>query len=207
MHILILGSTGPTGCLLVKQALNEGHIVRAIVRDPDKLKLADERLEIHVADILDEQQLTKELQNQDVVLSALGSGHNLHSDIISRAMPVLIRSMHNTGIKRLIFLSSFGVGDTKKDSPLFGRIVFKLFLNKILKDKYIADELLRKSDLDYTLVYPTSLKNSPGKGKYRAGEKISLPFFPSISREDVAAFMLKQVTDTTWIRKTVEISD
>ncbi len=204
---MVLGATGLTGRILVNQALREGHQVKAIVRDSKKLVVKSELLQIQVADILNERQLTTELINQDVVLSTLGTGRNLHSDIISRVMPVLIASMYNAKIKRLIFLSSFGVGETIKDASLFSKVIFKLFLNDILKDKHKADELLKQSTLDYTLVYPTRLTNERQRGQFKVGEKIPLPFSPKISREDVAAFMLDQVKENRWIRKTVVISD
>jgi putative NADH-flavin reductase len=207
MKLLVLGATGPTGRILVNQALREGHQVKAIVRDSNKLVVKSEFLQIQVVDILNERELTKELENQDVVLSTLGTGRNLHSDFISRVMPVLITSMYNAKIKRLIFLSSFGVGETIKDASFFSKTIFKLFLNDIMKDKFKADELLKQSTLDYTLVYPTRLTNGKQKSQFKFGEKISLSFSPKISREDVAAFMLSQVEDIRWIRKTVVISD
>jgi putative NADH-flavin reductase len=196
MKLLVLGATGPTGRILVNQALREGHQVKAIVRDSKKLVVKSALLQIQVADILNERQLTEELENQDVVLSTLGTGRDLHSDIISRVMPVLISSMNNAKINRLIFLSSFGVGETRKDASFFSKIIFKLFLNDIMKDKLIADELLRQSTLDYTLVYPTRLTNGKQRGQFKIGEKIPLSFSPKISREDVAAFMLDQVKTT-----------
>jgi putative NADH-flavin reductase len=157
-------------------------------------------------DILNEFDLTREILNKDAVLSALGSGKNLHSDIISKAMPVLIGAMDHAHVRRLIFLSSFGVGETRKQAPLFGRIIFRLLLNHILLDKTKADFELKNSDLNFTLVYPTSLTNGKKTGKYRVGEKLSLPFFPRISRADVSDFMLSQLNDSRWIRKTAVVS-
>jgi putative NADH-flavin reductase len=206
MNILILGATGLTGQHLVRQALEEGHIITAIVRNKAALTVSHAHLSIHTVDILNEFDLTREILNKDAVLSALGSGKNLHSDIISKAMPVLIGAMDHAHVRRLIFLSSFGVGETRKQAPLFGRIIFRLLLNHILLDKTKADFELKNSDLNFTLVYPTSLTNGKKTGKYRVGEKLSLPFFPRISRADVSDFMLSQLNDSRWIRKTAVVS-
>ena len=207
MKILILGATGPTGQQLVIQALEKGHFVTAIVRDPLKLPVSHERLELRQIDIFDQNLLSQEIADQDAVLSALGTGRDLHSDFISRVMPVLIGAMDKANTRRLLFLSSVGVGDTKKLASFFSKMVFRFFLKSILDDKFKADQLLRASNLDYTLIYPTSLTNGKKTGKYQAGTNIKLPFYPRISRADVADFMLKEMVENKFIRQTAIITD
>jgi putative NADH-flavin reductase len=206
MNILILGATGPTGKLLVDLALKQGHIVTALVRDKAKLTIQHELLRVHEIDILDESALSGELLNQDVVLSALGTGRDLHSDIISRAMPVLISAMNRAKVRRLIFLSSFGVGETRKQASFFSKLFFRLALKDILADKFKADQMLRASDLDYTLVYPTRLTNGPKTGKYKVGVSIKIAFYPSVSRADVVDFILTEIKENHFIRQTAIIS-
>jgi putative NADH-flavin reductase len=207
MKLLILGATGPTGRQLVKQAVERSHTVSAAVRNPFKLAGQDRHLSVNIIDVLNEDQLTGAIRGNDAVLSALGSGRDLHSTIISRTTPVLIRAMENAAVKRLIFLSSFGVGDSWHQASFLSKFFFRLLLKDILADKGKADQLLRNSGLDYTLVYPTSLHNGKRSGKYETGENISPGLFPRISRADVAEFMLQQVDDPKWIRKTVIISN
>ena len=207
MNILILGATGPTGQQLVSQALEKGHFVEAIVRDPHKLLVRHERLTVKQIDIFNQTLLSREIAEQDAVLSALGTGRDMHSDFISRVMPVIVGAMNNANTRRLLFLSSVGVGDTKKFASFFSKMVFRLFLKSILDDKFKADQLLRASNLDYTLVYPTSLTNGKKTGKYKAGTDLKLPFYPRISRADVADFMLKEMVENKFIRQTAIITD
>jgi putative NADH-flavin reductase len=207
MNILILGATGPTGKLLVDLALKQGHAVTALVRDKAKLTIQHEQLRVHEMDILDESALSGEMPGQDVVLSTLGTGRDLHSDIISRAMPVLISAMNRAKIRRLIFLSSFGVGETSKQASFLSKLFFRIILKDILADKFKADQMLKVSDLDYTLVYPTRMTNGPKTDKYKVGVSIKIPFYPSVSRADVVDFMLTEVKENRFVRKTAIITD
>ena len=206
MNIVILGATGPTGRMLVDQALNEGHRVTAWVRDKTKLPARNEQLQVQEINILDESALSAALIGQDAVLSALGPGRNLHSDIISRTMPVLIRAMDRVNCRRLLFISSFGVGETKKQASFFSKLIFRLLLRDVLNDKFKSDQMLRASDLDYTLVYPTSMTNGKKTGNYQVGTTVKISFLPRISRADVAGFMLKELKENKFIRQTAIIT-
>lgn len=206
MKILVLGATGATGSRLVERALVKGHFVTAAVRDPMKLDLVHDRLTIIRLDILDQAALQVAIGVQDAVLSALGPGRDLHSNIVSLAVKEIIPAMERTSVRRLIFLSSFGAGDTWEQASVLSKMVFSMLFKDVLKDKSVADDLLRSSSLDYTLVYPTSLTNGPLTGEYRVGAELRPGLIPNISRADVADFMLSQLTDTAWIRKTVIIT-
>jgi putative NADH-flavin reductase len=207
MNIIIIGATGPTGRILVDEALRQGHRVTALVRDKSKLNISSDLLRIHEINILDESALSAELIGQDAVLSALGSGRKLHADIISRAMPVLIAAMGKANVRRLIFISSFGVGETRKLASFFSKLIFRLILKDLLADKFKADEMLKKSTLDYTLVYPTSMHNGKRTGKYKAGESVKISFLPRISRKDVVDFMLTELKENHFIRKTAIVTN
>jgi putative NADH-flavin reductase len=206
MNIIILGATGPTGRILVDMASKEGHHVTALVRDKSKLPALNEKLLVKETDILDESALSAALTGQDAVLSALGPGRNLHSDIVSRAMPVLIRAMDQAKLRRLIFISSFGVGETKNQASFFSKLIFRLLLKDVLYDKFKSDQLLRASDLDYTLVYPTSMTNGEKTDLYLVGTDVKVSFFPRISRADVVGFMLRELKENKFIRQTAIIT-
>ena len=202
MKILILGSTGGTGQQLVKQSLEQNHEVTVIVRDPSKLNLKHEKLIIIKGNVPDKDVLIKALEEKDAVLSALGVGKSLKShDFISNVTGILIPAMYITHVKRLIFISAFGVGDTFMQADFIQKIIFRLFLKNIYADKSKADDQIRKSTLEWTLVYPVLLTDAPRTGKYKAGEKLQMKGMPKISRADVAEFMLRQLADNTFIKK------
>jgi putative NADH-flavin reductase len=146
------------------------------------------------------------LDGQDVVVSALGVGKLLKSNLFSIAMPAIVRLMEERSIRRVIFTSAFGVGDTYADLPLLPRVLVRLLLRDLYRDKAEGEVALRNSQLDWTLVYPSGLSNRAGTGSCRAAEHLALSGMPSIARADVAAFLLGQIERTDYIRKGVMIS-
>jgi len=202
MKILILGSTGRTGQELVKQSLDQNHDVTALARDPDKLNLKHERLTVIKGNVLDRNLVMKIAEEKDGVLSALGTGKSLNSeDLISNTLDILIPAMNEKNVKRLIFLSAFGVGKTFEQASLIQKIAFRLFLKNIYADKSKGDEKVMNSNLDWTLVFPVLLTDKPASVKYKVGENLSMKGMPKISRADVAHFMVRQLTDNTYLRK------
>ncbi|TQK42990.1 putative NADH-flavin reductase [Streptomyces sp. SLBN-118] len=207
MKLLLLGATGPTGLQLVGQALDLGHHVTALVRSPEKLPWVNDRLTVLVGDVADERELASAALGQDAVLSTMGTGRSLTSDIVSRTVDALILAMHDAGVDRLIFLSAFGVNETYAQASLPQRFFYRTMLRKVYPDKGKADRKLLASDLDVTLVYPVALTNRPFTGTYRVGEHFEFRGMPRISRADVAHFMLTQVTDAAWSRRTAILTN
>ena len=98
------------------------------------------------------------------------------------------------------------MGETRRQVPLGRRILIRLLLRHIYRDKELGEATLRASGLDWTLVYPTGLIDGPATGRCLSGEQLSLSGFPRIARADVADFLLTQIDDTTYVRKGVLIS-
>ena len=207
MRLLILGATGPTGRNLVDQALAAGHEVTALARNASRLTVAHPRLAVVGGDATDARTLEDAMGGKDAVLSALGAGNSLRSQIASRAMAALIPAMRARALERVIFLSSFGVGESCGQASLLQRIAFRTMLRQIFADKAKADAMLRASGLDWTLVYPTLLTDGARAGRYRVGERLAMSGMPRISRADVAAFMLAQLATDEWRCRTAVISD
>lgn len=206
MKLLILGATGPTGRQLLGQALDAGHEVTALVRNANRLTTAHARLATVIGDATDLVALKKAIRGNGAVLSALGAGNSLSSDIASHAVTALIPALKSEGVKRLVYLSSFGVGESFRQATLVQKLVFATLLRWIYADKAKADAMLRESGLDWTLVYPTRLTNGPRTGNYRVGERLDTKGETSISRADVAEFMLAQLGTDAWLNRTAVIS-
>lgn len=199
MKLLILGATGPTGRHLVSQALEAGHDVAALVRGDN----APAGVEILRGDARDSATIAAAVRGRDAVLSALGVGKSFKAiGIMTRAAENLVAARVN----RLLLVSAFGVGESYADARLLQKIFFKTVLRGIYADKKAADEIIRNSGGEWTIVLPTGLTNGPRTGKYRVGEHIEVPMIATISRADVADFMIGELVERKWIRKTVEIS-
>ena len=124
--------------------------------------------------------------------------------ILSEGTRNIVRAMEQAGIKRFVCESSLGVGDSKwKLGIVHNLVAIPLFLRNILADKEVQEQIIAGSSLDWVIVRPAALTNGPQRNVYRAGSDVGHWFLPSrISRSDVASFMLKQVTDGEYLRKT-----
>ena len=202
MKVLILGPAGRTGQHLVKQALEQGHEVRVIAREPAKMNFKNQNLEIIAGDVLENSVLEKSMNGIEVVLSALGRGNSLKSgNLISSVMTLLIPAMQKNNVSRIIFLSAFGVGESFRQASWLQKIAFRFPFKDIYEDKLKGETLLKQSNLNWTLVYPVLLTDKPFTGRYSVVERTNMKGFPSVSRADVADFMLSQITDTRYLKK------
>ena len=208
MKLLIVGSTGATGLELLEQALEAEHLVTAFARRPAAVKLKHSNLKVHQGDILDYSAVEAAVEGQDGVLSALGVRQLGKNSILSDGTRNLIQAMEKLGVKRLIVESSLGLGDSRGQlGRWYERLWVRGLLKNIFADKETQESVIRASRLDWVIVRPAILTNGPRTGRYKAG------FAPNnrsikrkISRADTAEFMLKQLADDTYLRKTPGLS-
>jgi len=210
VKLLILGATGGTGQHLVTQALDGGHEVTAFARSAAKMSVQHPRLHLVSGSVTENgTALAGAVRGQDAVISAIGRGMSLKSEnLIQRSVPPILSAMSAARVRRLIFTSAIGVGHSVGEAPLplFSRIMMRFLLSDLYADKAAGEALIRRSDLDWTLVQPSQLTNGPLTRKYRAGERLALRGMPKISRADVAHFILSQLDDSAYVRKVVSIS-
>ena len=186
MKLALFGATGRTGRLLLRQALDAGHSVTALVRDRDKITTLHKKLRVLEGDVRDFGAVERAINGADAVLSTLGHRGLLPSTLVSEAVSHMVTIMERSHVKRIVTVASSGI---------MGESGLGMFLNVALASSQ-ADhrrqfQLLRDSDLDWTVVRPVVLTNGPQRGKYRVVKK-GVPrrgFF--ISRADLAHFMLK----------------
>jgi putative NADH-flavin reductase len=208
MKVVILGATGRTGRELVKQALELGHDVTAFVRDAAKMGIRHERLSVVEGNMLDAESLLRAIEGQDAVLSALGSPGLGPSTDLSQGTANIISAMGSAGVKRLIFESTIGIGDSAGHASWLARkFFFPVVLKNVFADKEIQERYIKASSLDWTIVRPARLTNGRRQSRYRVGDEIDQnATATTISRADTAEFMLRQLTDDTFVRKTPGIS-
>lgn len=204
MKVLIIGATGGTGCQLVEQALTAGHDVTALVRNPGKIRARQERLRVVQGDILDFDSLDSAVAGQDAVLSSLGTKAVFKPvKVFSEGTSNLLRAMTKHGVRRLICITGIGAGDSRGHGGFFyDKIILPIFLKRIYQDKDKQEELIRKSDRDWTIVRPGFLTNGPSTGSYRVLTDLTGATVGQISRADVAAFMLAQLSSDRYLRQT-----
>jgi putative NADH-flavin reductase len=195
MNILVLGATGPLGRHIIEQALSTGHHVTALVRSPGRLP-PHQHLREAVGDVLDPDAVAAAVPGHDAVISALGQSQpSPHGRQLHPALPYLIDAMRTAGVSRLIWVSSHSIGDSRGHSGfLFERIVVPIRrLRAEFADKERQEALVAASDLDWTIVRPARLTNAPATGRVRAQPRLRLTIRDSISRADLAQFILREL--------------
>jgi putative NADH-flavin reductase len=206
MKISIFGASGATGLLLTERCLAVGYDVTALLRTP---KTFPYRSEVRVIQgtAFDSTAVGQTVQGADVVLSALGARSLRKEDVLERAMPLIVAAMQQAGVKRIIALGSAGaLSDSLKKQPAWRRwfvqnIVYNTFLKWPVASQVSQWQTLSASSLDWTMVMPPMLVNSPGRGVYRV-EGDALPRHGMrISRSDVADFMMLQIGNPQWVGK------
>jgi len=113
--------------------------------------------------------------------------------------------MRTHRVPRLIFTSAIGVGAAFQDAPLFSKLLIRLLLRDIYADKAVGEDLIRRSEVEWTIVQPAQLTDGPLTRKYQVAEDLKLRGMPKISRADAVHFLLSQLDDTTYVRKVVRI--
>ena len=205
MKLLVFGASGPTGSHLVSQALEQGHEITALVRNP--ASLAAGKIKVIAGDAQDPAAVAEAVRGQDAVLSALGRRKAFSSaNLMVNSMRAIVPAMESHRVRRLILMSSFGVGGSAREAPLLPRLFFRTLLRDIFADKQAAEEVVRRSALEWTIVYPVLLTDGPRTGNYRVGEHLALSGFPKISRADVADFMLKELYDAEYLKRIAVVS-
>ncbi|MGI5378800.1 NAD(P)-dependent oxidoreductase [Streptomyces sp. CA-251387] len=208
MKLLILGATGPTGRHVVDLALDGGDTVTVLARRPEALADLADQVDVATGDATSHHDVAKAMAGQDVVISALGRSTSVRADdLFTRAAAAVIGAAEEQGVSRLVWLSSFGVGDTYRSASAMQKVMYSTFLRNLYANKETSEKAIRSSGLDWTLVYPTMLTKGPAKGSYLVGERLPMKGNPTISRADVADFMYKAAHSPEWIHRDAVITD
>lgn len=205
MNVAVFGATGGTGRELDKQALERGHTVTAFVRDPAAFAEGGIGLTIVTGDIHDVAAVARCVRGHDAVLCALGARDLKKTTIRATGTATVIAGMQREGVRRLVVVSAMGVGASWAAlSP-----VNKLFLATVLRsaraDHEAQEAVVMHSGLDWTIVRPSGLVDTPGTGVYGVGEGIRAKT-SRIPRADVAAMILDTLADGTFVGKAVTIT-
>jgi uncharacterized protein YbjT (DUF2867 family) len=181
MKITIVGAHGSIAMLLHPMLIEAGHTVRGIIRKEEQVEeLRELGVEPVVADIEKQDDISDAVGNVDAVLFAAGAGPGSGAArkwTVDRDGAIkLMKACHKNGIDRYVMISAMGL-DTPRGSE-----VFQVYQ----KAKAEADEALRHSGLNYTIVKPGRLTDEPGTGEISIGKNLERGEIP---REDVASVL------------------
>lgn len=206
--VLIVGASRGIGLETVKRALEMGHQVRALARSADRIPVDHPDLEKLAGDARDASTVKRALDGADAVIVTLGVAPGPGAvlapvTLFSRATRVLVDQMTEAGVKRLVCVTGIGAGDSRdKGGFVYSSILLPLVLKRVYDDKDAQERIIRDSALDWVIVRPGLLTRGPRTGSYRVLARPSEWRMGRISRADVADFLVQQIDDDTYLRKT-----
>ena len=172
-NVLIIGASRGIGLETAKAALRAGHSVRALARSGPGIPIQDAKLTKVSGNALDPDTIRNVLRDIDVVIQTLGVDFSPRlvfegTKLFSESTRILVDAMKAAGVKRLITVTGLGAGDSRGHGGLlYDAVVFPLLLKRVYDDKDVQEWIVRSSRLDWTIVRPGLLKDSPATGSYR----------------------------------------
>lgn len=203
MNVVVFGATGDTGRWITDRAARAGHEISAFVRDPHRMRVVHDRVNIVRGDVLDAASVDGAVAGQDAVLSALGSAARNPAPVLSDGVRHILDAMERHRVRRIVVLSAAGaLGEPA--GFLFGNLglrIFRMWLPGVYREHRKMLEELQRRDLDWIAVRAVLLTNAPPRGHYRVAVEGIPRWGFRISRADVADFMVRQLTSDEFVRK------
>ncbi|MDQ1582470.1 MAG: hypothetical protein QOF36_524 [Microbacteriaceae bacterium] len=209
--LTIFGATGGIGGHLVRQALDAGHAVTAVVRDPARFEMRDSALEVVTApDLGESTSLLPALAGSEGALSAVGPRGRRVGPVASTATRGILRALEASGVRRFVAVSAVPVGPVPDGDSFVNRRLLLPFMGAFLRDLYAdlaaMEGDIRRSATDWTIVRPPKLVNRPLTAAYRTAVGANVPRGYSLSRADAAHAMLTALAMSETIRQPLGVA-
>ncbi|MBJ7355998.1 NAD(P)-binding oxidoreductase [Nocardioides sp.] len=214
MRVLVVGASRGTGAELVSELAQRGHVVTAFARSAD----GDVDGVSYVAgDVLDADAVTKAVAGQDAVVVTLGIPDNpfrvrltrrasSRLDVRSAGTANVVRAMTETGVRRLLVQSTYGIGDTYRRMPLALKAFFSLAIRPQVTDHEVQEATVRASDLDWTIIRPVVLHDEERPVPATVRTDDTVPAW-KVSRRQVARAMADALSREEWVGRTLSVSE
>ncbi|WP_330269204.1 NAD(P)-binding oxidoreductase [Streptomyces griseorubiginosus] len=210
-NFLVLGGSGRTGAHVLEHAARRGHHVRALVRNPDKVR-APAGVELIQGTPANIDDLRKAAEGTDAVISALNNSRTSDNPWAKPVSPPMFMTdatrntltvMGEQGIPRIVLTSTQGAGDDwARLNPLVKAFINRSNIKAGFEDHTGVDQLVRASSgIDWTLARAVTLTDKPLSGPVRAAEAGTEKPGARINRADLAQFLVQTVEDDAWIRR------
>jgi uncharacterized protein YbjT (DUF2867 family) len=211
MKLVVFGANDPTGRLVTRRALAEGHIVTAVTRRPDTFAIEDPGLRVVGADALEAAAVEEVVAGQDRVISTLGVPYTREPvTIYSRSARNILAAMGRHGLRRLVCVTSIGVHPElpPEEKFFFRKVIGPILLamgRPLYEDARRMEEIVRATDLDWTIVRPSGLFDAATVSDYRIA--VAPRRLPGMftSRADLADVLLREAVDDRNVRACIEV--
>lgn len=210
-NVTIFGGTGETGLLVVKKALAKGYGVTVYARSPSKITFEHHNLDVITGELDDFDEIKRAVQATNAVISVLGPKAKTKGTKISEGTKNIVSAMEQTRVKRLIATAT-PVFKVKEDEFQWSFAFEDFIMKNLYKNKYQdiieTGKIITGSNLDWTLVRLPMLSSKPATGNLNIGYPGdgNVHFF-SLSKEDLADFLVQQVENRSFFGKAPVISN
>ena len=206
MKVLVIGAAGRTGRAVVEQAVVAGHQVTAFVRKADNYD--EPNVRVIEGDAADRATMDAAVHGQDAVFDTVGGKTPYKETTLETSIAnTVIASMQWNGVRRLVVTSMLGEGDSKANTPIYDRLLLATFLRGADKDKASMESAVEESGLDWVILRPAILSDNPAKGEIRVFDAGTSEKAHKITRADLAAFMVAQLSGDEHLYQTVTIAN
>ena len=209
LHILVIGANGGIGKQVVELALEAGHNVTAMLRNPAKLVMTHNNLQIIKGDVMRQETFEDHIEGKDAIISALGTNTLTKPTILySEGNKNLLKAMKKKGVRRAFFISASAL-EISPVLPSYVRFVEKYIVQKILKHMYddlrLMERLIKESDTNWTIMRPPRLTDKPATAEYRFASNWCGKICLRMPRADLAHFMINNIANEATYQATIEI--
>ena len=206
MKVLVIGAAGKTGTAVVEQAVAAGHEVTAFVQRADEYQGSNAR--VIEGDATDSDAINKAVAGQDAVLDTIGGKTPYKETTLeSSAAQTIISSMQRNGVRRLVVTSMIGEGESKANATFYERLLVSTFLRGADKDKAAMESNVESSGLDWIILRPAILNDEPATGNVRVFSAENEEKAHKITRADLAAFMIAQLSNNEYLHQAVTVAN
>ncbi|MEQ9564848.1 MAG: NAD(P)H-binding protein, partial [Pseudomonadales bacterium] len=204
--IALFGGTGYVGSRLCELLLERGYQVRMLVRDAEKSSEYHQKegTEVVEGELPDYEAIKHCIEDTDAVLVATGQRGRSRQEMqtLVEGNRNIIKAMEDRGVNSLIKISGTSVLLPGESSPLMRRlldIAFRVLLSNPTRCKYLEQEDILASSLDWIMVRPPAIVPKPVRGQFQAHENRHLGM--KVWRDDLCNFMIDQIESDQWIKK------
>ncbi|MBX0330292.1 SDR family oxidoreductase [Oscillochloris sp. ZM17-4] len=208
MRIVLFGATGGLGGLVLAEALDRGHAVTAVLREPARLAVRHARLAVVAGDVRDHAAVAGLIAGHDAVVSCIGPGLlGGGLDVISAGMASILAGVRASGARRVVAVAAAGILQEDGETLMRDAPGFPPALRAISAEHLRAYELLRASGARWTLACPPTMADGEGTGGYRAERDYLPEGGERIAYADVALFILDELESGAFVGSRVGIAD
>jgi len=207
IKIAVLGGGGRTGKYLVTQLLSQGYNVKLLLRNPENFQLESPLIEIIKGDAIDSQAVRLLAEGCQAIMSTVGQRKD-EPLVASQATINVLKAMVEYGIQRYILVAGLNVDtpfDKKNPETSIASEWMKINFPMIHADRQKAYAILSTSDINWTLVRVPLIEFTNSRGE----TIVSLEDCRGnkISATDIATFIIKQLSDDTYVKKSPFIAN